>query len=112
MQKVTHVAKKRSDGSDSREKDHYCERGSDATGGRGGKRSHMSRKSEATEVIQERKITTAREGAKRPEAASCKRSRMSRKSEATEVFQERKITTAAEGAKRPEAASCKRSRLP
>ena len=35
MQKVTHVAKKRSDGSVSREKDHYCGRGSEATGGRG-----------------------------------------------------------------------------
>jgi hypothetical protein len=48
----------------------------------------MSRKSEATETFQKKKITTAGEGAKRPEAAVSKRSRMSRKSEAIEMFQE------------------------
>ena len=45
----------------------------------------MLRKSEATEVPHEYKVTTAAEGAKRPEDEEDKRSRILRKSEATEA---------------------------
>ena len=51
-----------------------------------GERSRMPGKSEATEELQEKKITTAAEGAKRPGAAAGERSRMPGKSEATEQF--------------------------
>ena len=43
-------------------------------------------------MFQKKKITTAEEGAKRPEAVLSKRSPMSEKSEATEALQERKVT--------------------